>query len=287
MSLIKSIKDKITDLPMPSVVVARLLTVIQDEHHSLKDVVKIIENDPALTTKVLKVANSAAFYRGKGIDTLNRAVAHLGERFVLGIAIGSSTSAVFKSSMTGYGSSADEYWNHSLQTAIASKELVNFSKIKVAGDKAFTIGLLHDIGKSILSQFLGSSPEVILRGYDVTNEDYLDAEKNMLGIDHAEVGGEIAEYWNLPSSICNVIRHHHKPANAPKEDRAMAYLVHVGDMFAMMSGAGTGTDMLAYRMDPDFSNFLDLTKKDTSRIILYIQDEFQLAKNLMSSNGEK
>ena len=287
MSIIKSIQERITDLPMPSLVVARLLTVIQDENHSLKDVVKIIENDAALTTRVLKVANSAAFSRGISIESLNRAVAHLGERFVLGIAIGSSTSAVFSSSMTGYASSSDELWNHSLQTAIASKELTNYSKIKVPGEKSFTVGLLHDIGKSILSEFLGASPEKILEKYDVAKEDYLDAERNILGIDHAETGASIAEYWHLPKSICNVIRYHHKPAGCPEEDRPTAYIVHVGDMFSMMSGAGTGMDMLAYRMDSDFRNYLNLTKRDISKIILYIQDEFQFAKNLMISNGEK
>ncbi|MFQ5769869.1 MAG: HDOD domain-containing protein, partial [bacterium] len=102
MSLLESITKKVEEKPIPSLVAFELLKLIEDENHSLKDVVKIVENDASLTTEVLKVANSAAFFRGQPVTTLNRAILLMGEMMVVGVAICASSSILYHSPLEGY-----------------------------------------------------------------------------------------------------------------------------------------------------------------------------------------
>ena len=107
------------------------------------------------------MANSAAYCRGQPVTTISRAVLLMGEMMVVGVAICVSTSIIFQRPLDGYESPEGELWEHSLRSAIACRELAKFTKGKVNPGLAFTAGLLHDIGKSIISEFLvGSTKEM-------------------------------------------------------------------------------------------------------------------------------
>ena len=104
-----------------------ILKTIEDENHSLKDVIRLVENDASLTSEVLKMANSAAYYRGQPVTTVNGAVLLMGEMMVVGVAICVSTSIVFQRPLDGYESPEGEMWDHSLRSAIACRELARQS----------------------------------------------------------------------------------------------------------------------------------------------------------------
>jgi putative nucleotidyltransferase with HDIG domain len=269
------ITDRINDLPPLPTVVHHLLTMMGREFHSMHDVVEIVENDLALTTKVLKVANSAAFSRGQAVTSLARAILHLGEKMVVSIAIGSCSPQIFNRPLEGYQSAAGELWDHSLRTAIATREIVQFHRQKISSDLAFTAGLLHDVGKAVLSEFLSGHAEGMAAACDKReSQSFLAAERQLLDTDHAQVGEAMARHWNLPDPLCSAIRHHHQPEDTPAGDQGLVYAVHVGDLLAMMGGAGTGVDALAYRMDPGYTQYLKLEINDLDRLFLIVQEEF-------------
>ncbi len=280
--MIELIKERITALPLLSTVANRLLGVLWKEEHNLQEIVAIIETDAALTTKVLRVANSAAYSRGKQIETVNRAIVMLGETLIMGIALGSCTNTLFEGALEGYHCDAGELWDHSLKTAMIARRLSNFSVTEINSDIAFTAGLLHDVGKSIQSEFL----EIKSKGQNAENQlpnniSYDSMERDTLGIDHSEIGYFIAKHWNLPEILCLSIKYHHNPGKADIEFRPLLYTVHLSDLFTMMTGSCTGVDALSYELDLNYKEYINFDKNDLATLILDVASEFEAAKNSM------
>lgn len=283
---VEEIIEKISDIPMLPQLVTRLLGVIGERIHSTKDMVKIIETDSALTSRILKVANSAAFFRGQNIHSVSQAVIHLGERTVVGIAIGSCTSNIFHKPLEGYAGEEGELWDHSLRTAIASREVSVMASKKTSADLVYTAGLLHDIGKVIISEFLVKHTEELTRQcHEGLYVDFTTAEKHRTGTDHSQVGFSLAKHWKLPEPICEVIRYHHSPAEAGEPDRELVYAVHIGDILAMLGGSGTGADALSYRIDPSYGQYFDINEDNIPNLLLQIQEDFSRAKSTVFSDG--
>lgn len=287
MIVTNSILDRVKEMPLLSVVASRLLELTGDDDHSLQDVAKIVENDAYLTTRVLRVVNSAVFSPIEPITTVSKAIVYLGEKTVMGIAIGSCSAAVFKKPLNGYEAAAGALWEHSLRTAIASREISIFVKEKISSNLAFTAGLLHDIGKSVISEFLDGNVNQMVNMCDEGKvEDFLSAEKNTVGTDHAEIGYELATHWRLPEPLVMVIKYHHHPNLCDGEYGALVYTVHLGDILAMMGGTGTGADSLSYTIDEKYSEFIDISKDHLAIVLLKIQEEFARARESILGSEE-
>jgi putative nucleotidyltransferase with HDIG domain len=275
LSPVELITEQINDLPLLPNVVHHLLMLMGKENRSVQEVVNLVETDVILTSKVLKVANSAAFSRGQVITSLHRAIVHLGEKMVVGIALGSCSPRIFSQPLEGYESAVGELWDHSLRTAIATREIIRYILHPVSADLAFTAGLLHDVGKAVLSEFLKGNGEYMASCCDSGEvENFLTIERRLSGTDHAEVGCAIARHWNLPEPLCSVIRDHHHPALAPQMDRELVYAVHVADLAAMLGGTGTGIDTLAYKLDSSFDQHLKLEQKELDQLLLAVEEEY-------------
>lgn len=282
-----SIAEKIKEMPMLSVVASKLLELTGNDEHSIQDIVRIVENDPYLTSRILRVVNSAAFSPMEPIVTVSKAIVFLGEKMVTGIAIGSCSAKVFKNPLDGYEAAAGALWEHSLKTAISARELSAFLKANISSNLAFTAGLLHDIGKSVISEFLHGSADRLVSMFDEgITEDFLGAEKDTVGTDHAEVGYELARHWRIPEPITVVIRYHHHPARAEGEYKPLVYSVHLADLLAMMVGADTGADSLAYTLDENYSNYIDISKDQLAKVLLRVQEEFSRTKESIIGGEE-
>lgn len=261
---------------MISEVAQKLLMVTADPNHSLRDIVKIVENDVYVTARLLRVANSAYFSRGHEINTVQRAVMHLGETIVSSIALGASTGDMLTRPLQGYDSEEGGLWAHSLVAAIAARKVALLIDHKsVAPDQAYTAAMLMDIGMSILSDHLAGEMDTLVESIDSqTASDFLDAEKGTAGANHADVGTEMARIWNLPPSIASTIEYHHHPSSAPEEIRPMIYTVHVADMIARMAGYGIGVETLSYTMDEGYRAYVPLDKARIEALMLDVVDEF-------------
>ena len=279
----EDIRAKIKKMPLFSNSAMRLLEVTNDPKHDLQDVVKVLEADNVLTAQVLKAVNSAAFALVEPVHSISRAASFLGDKTIVGLAIGHSQGQVYQRELDGYESPAGALWEHSLRAAIAARELAAYTNGVVSPEVAYTAGILHDIGKSVISEFLGGNAKSMLEFTDASQEhDFLGAERDAIGIDHCAAGAELATHWRLPKEFREVCAHHHAPGAAEIHMRPLVYVVHLGDAVAMMGGSATGADGMQYRLDDGYAEFVKMDGDTLSTIMLKVLLEFEKTKSMLA-----
>ncbi len=277
----------VQSIPMLSPSASQLLQLTSQADHDLIDVINLVRNDANLTARVLKIVNSAAFGLVSKVTSIDRAISYLGERIIVGIAVGDCAGKLFDKELLGYESAGGDLWKHDLRTAIASREVVTQSGADISSELAFTAGLLHDIGKSLISDYLqGSVVDAVEMISTEDGLDYLDAEKKLVGFDHTQAGYELAKAWQLPDELAEVILHHHEPDKASEEFKPLVYAVHLGDNIAMMGGFGTGSDSMRYKLDQKYSDYIKISPNTLASIMLNVDIEFEKLEGSFTSSGE-
>lgn len=261
-----------------------LLKTTSNPNHLMSEIVKIIKLDDILTANLLRIVNSAAFALLQTVSSIDRAVSLLGEDVVVDIAVGKAFSGYLNVRLDGYDSLPGDLWRHNLRTAIASAEISKLSKVKINKDTVFTCGIVHDIGKTIISDFLKGTAKELTEAIEKGKyTDYLSAEQEMIGVDHTIVGYELAKHWGLPENLQTAIHHHHYPSEADKEMRPIVYAVHLGDIVAMMEGIGTGSDTFKYHLDQKYKEFFNLAPDDLAKIMIKVDNEFNKINESMET----
>ncbi len=276
----------VTSVPMLSACASQLLQLTAQEDHGLVDVIELVRNDANLTARVLKIVNSAAFSLVKKVTSIDRAISYLGERIIVGVAIGDCAGKLFEKDLAGYESPEGTLWKHDLRVAIASREIVVQSGADISPELAFTAGLLHDIGKALISDYMqGSVTEAVELVSAEKPLNYLEAERELVGFDHTQAGYELAKAWQLPDELAEAILHHHEPANAQEEYRALVYAVHLGDNIAMLGGFGTGSDCMRYKLDNNYTDYIKLTPNTLATIMVNVDMEFDKLETSFNGSG--
>jgi putative nucleotidyltransferase with HDIG domain len=260
----------------------RLLTLLGSSDYELEDVVAIVQSDLALTARLLRFTNSAAFGLGREVDSVEEAVRFAGDKIITGLALEGSATRVYASELSAYGCEGGALWRHSLITALFAREFAQRSRDRSKSGLAFAAGLLHDVGKVVLAGHMPASPSELLTDREVPDFEML--EQRATGADHSELGAQVAEHWELPRAIVESIRHHHHPSESAEDLRAIVHAVHLGDFMAMMAGLGTGADDLQYQLDPDYEAWIDLEPSELDRLSWRVREEFdQLISSLEES----
>ena len=260
--------DKIKVTPQLSPTTALLLAKIGDKEHSLNDIKTIVETDTVLTSLALKTVNSAAYGLLREIDTIEEALKYLGDTVIASLAL--KKEKIFDANLSGYIAEDVEIWRHSLRTAVGARYIAEkFSDGKVQGSIAYTAGIVHDLGKTVISSFLEESDF-----HGVLPDNFELAEKEKLGISHSEAGYYLSKQWKLPNSLSEVIRFHHRPSDCSEEFKLLAYVVHLADITAMINGDGTGIDTLRHPLDQNYKEYLNINKAQLELAIIEIEEEF-------------
>ncbi|MDY6935835.1 MAG: HDOD domain-containing protein [Spirochaetota bacterium] len=204
------IYSKIEELPTLPAVVPKLLSLIEDSKSNASDITDVISHDPALTSKILKVANSAYYGFSEQISELNKSVTLLGFNMVKSLALSIGVMKSLPTFKKNPYFSQDGLWTHSLAVATLIQELGKRHCKKDANESLFIIGLLHDVGKIVLDQFFH---EKFLEALEYANKlEKLSlhiAERAVIGIDHCEVASMLLKRWKFPQKIINPIDFHH------------------------------------------------------------------------------
>ncbi|MDH4321943.1 MAG: HDOD domain-containing protein, partial [Desulfobulbaceae bacterium] len=241
----------------------------------------------ALTGYILKIINSPALSRGREITSLERAVALVGEDMILSIVLSDAASQLFQADLAGYAANQGDLWRHDLRSAIAAKKIAPYAKGKVNPDTAFTGALLHDLGKAIISHFLKGKIDAMVAAVDHGDfADYSGAEQKAVGLDHSEIGYELAKHWQLPEPLPSVIRYHHHPQEGDEALRPLLFVVHLADIVSMMTGSGTGADTMRHQIDPAYADYVELSRDDIARIIFEVDIEFNSIISSLSGEGD-
>jgi putative nucleotidyltransferase with HDIG domain len=275
----QAIVDCIEALPTLPEAVARLSALLRDERATTMDFEQAVRSDPAVTTNLLRAANSAFHGGSEPVTTVSKAVARIGMRRVYEVAIGTSFRRSLPIRLSGYGLNGPAFWLHCSATAVYAEALARETRLPAA-DIAFTAGLLHDVGKLVISGFLAElMPESNWWTFGTAA-----AERELLGSNHCDVGEEIAIRWRLPVPVAQACRWHHETATALSGvDADLAAVVHAADYLAYLGGFPGDTGK-AKVLDPQVQFRLGLTTERLEHLAEASKEAVgQLSK--VTSNG--
>ena len=257
------ILKSVTDLPPMSQTVHKVFKIMSDPSSSFKELAKILETDTAIAAKVLKMANSSYYGLSGNVSSIQRASVVLGHETLGNLMTMAGSSGLLDDRLKGYGLEPGDLWRHSMAVAFGAKIIAN-KKSPALADDAFAAGLIHDAGKLILDPYVFERKEAFEEFLAEDQQGFLDAEKEILGFDHSEIASEVCKSWHIPEALSIPIRYHHYPSQSQGSE--LAYIVHIADWVAMMSGFATGIDGMLYKMDDKAMEFLDLKEKDMRNI---------------------
>ena len=227
--------EQVSSLP---VVFMKVNERIEDPESSAADIGEIIDKDPALTSKLLQLANSAFYGFGGRIETVTRAISIIGFKQLKDLVLAISVRTTFGDIEDNPAIDMKSFWEHSMACGIACRVLSVYQGSR-ASESTFVAGFLHDLGRLIL---LEQFPEKCLQLYSAAREEcrpVTEIENEVFGFTHAEVGAELIKMWNLPPSLAEAVAFHHDPTKA-NEHVELAAIVHVADVVVHSCDIGGG-----------------------------------------------
>ena len=272
--------NQVRTLPPAPRVLTQLLGLLKEHDGFRPRIVELITYDPALTAKVLQRCNNAAAGLAEPVHYLPDAVTRLGFNEIyrlVAVVIGKSTLGA---AQQGYGMLTGELWRHSVVAAVAAKVVA----LTLGEDEnlAFTAALLHDIGKLVLSPSVARTYPAVSRAIALSGHSFLEAEKSIIGVEHAEVGGRVLARWNFPDNLVQAVWHHHDPIQARPYEQ-LAACVYVADMIAHFMGHGHGFQAHAVRGRGEALEILEITPREIESFIVETDSALKAA-NWFSTN---
>lgn len=237
---LKRLTEKIVGLPTLPSMLQNINRLMLNPRTSAKEVAQLISSDPAIASKVLRVVNSSFYGFPNRITTITHAIVILGFNTVKSIVLSSTIFDVFKGEKKHESFDRANFWRHSVGCGAAARAVgrcIGYSAL----EEIFIAGLLSDIGKIVLDQFLH---DYFVKILEITNTRpclLATAEEEVLGITHAEVGAWLFEKWNMSKGLIEAIRFHHNPALAGDHQR-LASIVHLADILVRALRFGNGGD---------------------------------------------
>lgn len=254
--------------PMPQVVM-KAQEVMADPKSSFKDLGTVIEADPAIAGRVLKLANSAYYGLRGMVSSIHQASVVLGFETLGEVLTVVGAAGLLDNVLEGYGLDSGFLWQHSLAVAFGSR-IVAKKKFPRLENDAFSGGLLHDVGKIILDEYVLENEKAFDAALNDGKSTYLDAEKKIFGLDHAEIAFELCNNWGIPESQGLAIKYHHYPSQS--DNNELAYIIHIADLIAMKGGIGTGRDALLYDFEGNALEFVGLSQENVESIMEEVTD---------------
>lgn len=249
---ITEIISKVDRLPELPQVAMRLSQLLDDPNVSAERLSEIIRVDASFTGQILRLCNSAAYGFSRTISTVKEAVAILGFKVLKSMVYTIIAKIALDRPINGYALKEGDLWINALTCAIYAKHIAQRERF-ADPELAFTAALLRDIGKIILGEYVGANYAEIEHLASSEQMDFIQAEEQVLGVSHTFIGVKIAEKWNLPHQLAQVIKYHHKPVNLPPtmdaQQMKLIMIVHLADAFTMMMGTGIGSDGMMYSLD--------------------------------------
>ncbi len=233
---LKSRVDDISDLATPPGVTAELLQILQSENVPIKDITSIIETDPALTIKILRVVNSPTYGIKGRVDTIQNALTLLGLNEVRTVLFHYTVFSKFFKTRQKQRDWMQRFWIHSVACAYVARSLAARFNIRTE-NKEFIAGLLHDVGKLALIEFIPAELDAVHRSMHKGRMVDIDAEFKNLGATHSMIGGWLAEKWHLPSSYMEAILYHHDPKKVNFNQQLVA-LINIAELGCIKMGFG-------------------------------------------------
>ncbi|MDR2142157.1 MAG: HDOD domain-containing protein [Deltaproteobacteria bacterium] len=244
---------RIKNLPTVPGIVAKISRMVENPETSAAEVGRLISQDQVLSAKVLRMANSAFFGMSRKISSISQALVILGFDVVKGLVLTSSVFDMIQKSMAGL-------WEHSIGCAAASGAVATILGREDA-EEILVAGLLHDLGKVVLALNLPEEMEIVQKKVASGPILFYEAENELLDYNHCDLGQWLAEHWNLPESLAEPMRFHHRPEKAVLKPECSA-IVHLADIIIRAKGFGNAGDILVPPISMAAWEILSLRKTD-------------------------
>ncbi len=229
--------------PIPQVAL-KILRMIEDDNYDVKEISEEIRKDQVISARTLKLCNSPMFARNK-IDTLDHAVVFLGQKIFFKLILSAALQGLFSLNTMGYSLCKGALYHHAVGTALIAEELASFTG-KVSPSLAYTAGLLHDIGKVVLDQYIASAFTLFYRHLEDLGRNLLEVENIVFGIDHTVIGSELAKKWVFPEVLIDTILNHHNPDEKDANSK-LTTIVYLADLLMTSFYSGLELERLDTR----------------------------------------
>ncbi len=279
--------NSLTRIPSLPLIATELMQVTNDDRLSVNQLLPIIEKDPPLAMKVLKIANSAYYGMHRKVESLRHALVIIGMKELGDLSIGFSVMNTLSDSDDPAGLHWDKLWEHSAGVGHIAQLLQESLGIQT-GSSPYALGLLHDVGKIILYRL---EPEKYVQIIEYALENLTsaeEAENHILGIDHMTIGSWVAEKWQLPESILNAIKYHHSPELVQEPaNQVSTALVQIADIVANLQSISFGRNFQRSipREETGWVILRNASQKlaemDFERFVMSIEDEVIVIKELV------
>lgn len=280
----EAILKKIRDIPSLPEVVNRILAVLGKPNTPASEIAKLISYDPGLTSKVLRMVNSAAYGFQRQISSIQHGVMILGFSTVRGLVLSASIFKLFEGQVHSHGLDHRKFWEHSLATAVAARMLAQILRVPDA-DEVFSAAMLHDIGKVVLDTQFPDYHEVLkearLQHMQPHGRAFYNLEESYLGLTHSSIGGLLAQKWKLPLALMEVIEHHHHPWLAQSCPQVV-HLVALANEMAVLQLYPGGIYREGY-FTPELLEFFNLDEETLKTLFNQLKEEMPTAHELLDS----
>jgi HD-like signal output (HDOD) protein len=239
---------KVTTIATLPEVTNQIIRTVEDPKSTASQLHKIVSHDPALVTRILKVVNSAFYGLPGQIGSIERAIVLLGLNAVKNLAVAASLGQLFRGAKLCDGFTPKDLWTHCIAVGVAARDLARQMKLPMA-DEAFLAGMIHDMGVLVALQVYPEEVRRICEAARAEGTSYCDLEREVLGVDHQQLGMALAEQWKFPRSCQLVAGHHHRPSALSEQNRLLVTLVYVADTICCRSKHGFNLTALGQKLD--------------------------------------
>jgi HD-like signal output (HDOD) protein len=264
--------DGTVNIPTIPTVLAEITRIFNSPDGSAKQAAAVIEKDPAIATRVLRLVNSSFYGLKNPVSNINLACSILGLKVIKNLVVQATILQTFGGKSAVADFDATWLWDHSFKTAVACRMLAERTPVAngLAKDDAYTCGLIHDIGKLILIDSQEERFAEALRAANAAKSPLAKAEGEVFGFNHAHVGGLLANRWKLADTVQAAVMYHHSPATNP-EDWARGFLVKAANTFAHQAAEGTSGGYRGDVCDDDTMQALSLSPEQTAEIVVAVR----------------
>jgi len=267
---------KIAALPAAYMEISRLL---DDPHADFDTIGDAVSHDPAMSTYLLRMVNSAFFGRSRRVHLVSHAVGLVGRRQLRQVALATTVIHMFRMLPESLVD-MESFWRHSLATGICARGLGK--NLALSNEQLFTAGLLHDVGSLVILMNRPLEARKILttcaQGSTLVHE----AERAILGCDHSEVGAALLEQWGIGGATATAVEHHHNPGAAPTNQRVAA-LVHIADVIVSALQIGSSGERLVPSFDPRAWEISGLRQEVLGEVIEALEAEFEVISAMLAA----
>jgi len=255
--------ESINALPTVPGTFRQISAMLEKPRITLDELGRFVSSDPALTVKILKMVNSAAYGFPGRISSVSHAIMLLGLNVIKGLLLGVSVFELMQKSMAGL-------WEHSLGCACSARLIAQKKNLKEP-EETSVCGLLHDIGKVVLMLGFPREFEKVVAEAEATGVTLYEAEKKCFAATHAEVGCWLAQKWHFPLNLVEAIGYHHTPQLSRQSPMETA-IVHVADIMVRIKGVGFAGDPFVPAVHPATWEMLNLSEGDLRDIFAGLEE---------------